>query len=222
MRTRSRLILAALTASVLMGLAVSSATAGRLSTSNTRFRITWAALRFAGSEGGLNQTCRITLEGSFHSATIRKIAGTLIGAITRGIVDSTNCRGTNEPHRMTILQETLPWHLTYESFRGTLPNITEIQILLRRYDFRFSSTILGITGNCLYLDFGRLEENILGNVARANPSGQLTSIEEGPGRRAGLLIGTPIREACPPFWTWSGTGQVFLLGNTTRISVTLI
>jgi hypothetical protein len=222
MRTRSKLILAALTASLLMGLAVSSASAGRLSTSNTRFRITWNNLKFEGEEGGLQQTCRVTLEGSFHSATLRKVERALIGAITRGIVDSTNCRGTNEPHRATILQETLPWHVTYESFRGTLPDITEIQLLLRRYDFRFSATILGITGNCLYLDNGRLEENLLGNVRRNIAGGALTEIEEPAGRRAGLLIGTPFREACPPFGRLTGTGQVFLQGNTTRISITLI
>jgi hypothetical protein len=72
--TRTKLVFTTLTASLLMGLAVSSATAGRLSTTNTRFRLTWAALRFADatSETGINLTCRVTLEGSFHSAPYAK------------------------------------------------------------------------------------------------------------------------------------------------------
>jgi hypothetical protein len=221
MRPHVKLMLAALTATLVMGLAVSSATAGRLSTSNTRFRVTWNQLRLGDEAGGLAQTCRVTLEGSFHSATIRKIAGTLIGAITKGIVDSNNCRGTNEPHRLTIQQETLPWHLTYESFSGTLPNITAIQFLLRRYDFAISANIIGITIFCLYLDFGRAEENLVLNAPRNGATGALSTVTEPAGRHSGLLIGLPA-ELCPRFFTTTGTGEIFLLGNTTRISVTLI
>jgi hypothetical protein len=221
MRTRSRIIFAALTATLLMGLAVSSATAGRLSTSNTRFRITWNELRFVevGGGTGLQQTCRLTLEGSFHSATIRKLPGTLIGAVTRGIVDSTNCRGALEPHRLTILQETLPWHLTYESFSGILPNITSITVLLRRYELQISDTFLGATVTCLYLDGGLPEENQAGTITRNTATGQLTTLTAVAGQRARFLRGSG---ACPPFLTYSGTAQVFLLGNTTRISITLI
>jgi hypothetical protein len=223
MRTRSKLILAGLTASLLMGLAVSSATAGRLSTTNTRFRVTWAALRFADatSETGINLTCRVTLEGSFHSATIRKVAGALIGAITRGIVDGNNCRGSNEPTRATILQESLPWHLTYESFAGTLPNITSITVLLRRYEFQISATIFFVTGTCLYLDGGLPEENQAGQITRNTATGALSTLTALAGRRARFLRGS-IPEACPAFGALSGTGEVFLLGNTTRISITLI
>jgi hypothetical protein len=218
MRTRSKLILAALTASLLMGLAVSSATAGRFSTSNTRFRVTWNELRFFSDEAAFEQTCRVTLEGSFHSATVRKLPGTLIGAITRGIVDSANCRGILEPRRATVLQETLPWHLTYESFAGTLPDITSITVLLRRYDFQISAFLLGATVNCLYLDAGRLEENLAGTITRL-AGGELTSITTVEGRRASKLSGPA---TCPAFGRFEGTGQVFLLGNTTRIRITLI
>jgi hypothetical protein len=219
MRTRSKLILAALTASLLMGLAVSSASAGRLSTTNTRFRVTWENLIFKDiNAGGLQQTCRVTLEGSFHSATIRKLPGTLIGAITRGIVDSNNCRGSLEPHRATILQETLPWHLTYESFRGTLPNIESVTVLLRRYEFQISATFIGATITCRYLDAGLPEENQAGQITRL-AGGELTELRTVAGRRASKLIGP---EVCPNFGTLEGTGQVFLLGNTTRIRITLI
>jgi hypothetical protein len=219
MRTHMKLILATLTASLLMGLAVSSATAGRLSTSNTRFRVTWNTLQFV--VGALQQTCRVTLEGSFHSATIRKVAGSLIGAVTRAIVDSTNCRGTNEPQRATLLQESLPWHVTYESFEGTLPNINSITLLLRRYEFQISATVEDVTGRCLYIDGGFPEENMAGNITRNTTTGALSSLSTVRGRYASFVTGSPAG-ACPMTSRIEGTGQVFLLGNTTRISITLI
>jgi hypothetical protein len=222
MRTRSKLIFAALSASLLMGFAVSSATAGRMSVSNTRFRVTWNQLRFAEVEvGGLQITCRLTFEGSFHSSTIRKVSGALIGSVTRAIVDSTNCRGTNDPSRATVLQETLPWHLTYESFAGTLPNITEVTFLLKGYASRVSATILGITCDCLYRYEGRPEENLADTAMRNTATGAITTNMVNAGRRIRFNSGA-IPEVCPPFGTFEATGQVYLLGNTNRLSVTLI
>jgi hypothetical protein len=213
MRTRSKLILAGLTASLLMGLAVSSATAGRLSVSNTRFRVTWAALRFSSIELEAPIICPVTLEGSFHSATIRKTRGALIGAVTKGIVKSESCEGGNA----TILQESLPWHVTYESFEGTLPRIESITLLLRRYEFRIFNLL---TGNCLYLDQGRVEENLAGSLAVNRETGQVTTLTPLPGRYASFRIGGAF---CPRRGTFEGPAQVFLLGSsTTRITVTLI
>jgi hypothetical protein len=218
MRTCSRLTFVALAAAFIMNLAVSSATAGRLSTSNTGFRLTWATLNFsAGAEFVVS--CPITLEGSFHSATIRKVAGALIGSITRGIVHSLACRGSVQS-RATILQESLPWHLTYESFAGTLPNITSIAVLLARYAVQASATILGITVTCLYADQGAPEENLGFAIARNSETGALSTTTAVSGRRARFVRGSS--GACPQFLSATGTGQVFLLGNTTRISVTLI
>jgi hypothetical protein len=166
----------------------------------------------------LEQTCRVTLEGSFHSATIRKIPGALTGAVTRGIVDSTNCRGPLEPRRTTILQEALPWHVTYESFSGTLPDITELTFLVRRYSYQISAFLLGATINCLYTDAGLPEEALAGTVTRL-AGGELTSDTSVGGRRSSLLRGPG---TCPAFGRLEGTGQVFLLGNTTRLRITLI
>ncbi|MGB2711705.1 MAG: hypothetical protein WBC33_09320, partial [Conexibacter sp.] len=58
--------------------------------------------------------CDITRTISLHR-TIPKTAGALAGLVTR--VDLSNC---DEPVR--VLTETLPWHLRYNSFSGTLPN----------------------------------------------------------------------------------------------------
>jgi hypothetical protein len=215
MRTRSKLILAALTASLLMGLAVSSASANRLSTSNTRFRVTWANLDLRDVGGNIHIICPVTLEGSFHSATLRKVTGALIGAITRGIVNGSEppCTGGTA----TILQESLPWHVTYEGFRGTLPAITSIELLLRRYAFRVETEVLFVRVACLYRDRGRVEENLRGTLA-VGANGQVTTLTP-TGGQAGLSSGG---FGCPAFGTFSNAGQVFLLGNTTRISVTLI
>lgn len=222
MRTRSKFILATLIATLLLGLAVSSASAGRFSTSNTRFRFTWSALGIGEPLGAnITLTCRVTLEGSFHSATIRKVPRALIGAITRGIVDSSNCRGNQEPTRLTILQESLPWHVTYESFRGTLPNITEISLLMQRYELQLSATVLFVTGFCLYLDGGAPEEALTLAIVR-NGSGQLVEASFPSGRRGRFLRGSPVPEMCPAQISLNGRGETFLLGNTSRILVTLI
>jgi hypothetical protein len=218
MRTRSKLILAGLTASLLMGLAVSSATAGRLSVSNTKFRVTWAALKFDGLEFESPVICPVTFEGSFHSATIRKTRGALIGAVTRAIVNGAEppCEGG----RATILQESLPWHVTYESFGGTLPRIREVTLLLRRYEFRVEIFIGFGNIACLYLDQNRPEENLAGSLTVNETTGQITTLTPLLGRYAGWRSGSSL---CPRRGSLEGEGQVFLLGSsTTRITVTLI
>jgi hypothetical protein len=214
MRTRSKLILAGLTASLLMGLAVSSATAGRLSVSNTRYRVTWATLTFFSLESEVTIRCPVTLEGSFHSATIRKTPRALIGAVTRAIVNGGEppCIGG----RATILQESLPWHITYESFRGTLPRIEEITLLLRRYEFRIEPGLIA----CLYLDQNRPEENLAGILRVAPETGQITTLTPLSGRYASWRSGSVF---CPRRGAFEGTGQVFLQGSSSiRITVTLI
>jgi hypothetical protein len=219
MTLRSKGVLAGLTAALLMGLAV-SATASRLSISNTRFRITWNEVRFGAGEVAIQQTCRLTLEGSFHSATIRKTPGGVIGAVTRAMFTSENCRSNNFTAGVTVLSEALPWHLTYERFAGVLPTITELTVLLRGYAWRFHD-FLGL-GFCLYRDEGRPEENLAGAISRDITTGALSTITLESGRRIRLFRGIPLPESCVPTWEWTGNGQMFLLGNTSRISVTLI
>src|ERR1044071_3581859 len=107
-------------ATLLMAFALGTASARSLSISNQNIRATFANLEL-GVEGINTVTCRVTLEGSLHSRTIAKVRGALIGYLTR--VSTNNC---NRP--VTILTETLPWHVRYESFSGILPNITLIFI----------------------------------------------------------------------------------------------
>jgi len=66
MRIHRRLTLAALAATLSIGLAVGAASAGKLSFSISRFRITWETLRFQTEGGIINPgvECPVTFEGS--------------------------------------------------------------------------------------------------------------------------------------------------------------
>jgi hypothetical protein len=215
---RLKVFVTLLTTTAFLALTIGSTSANRLSASNHRFRLTWASLRmFPENETGAPDIrCPVTLEGSFHSATIRKTAGALIGAVTKGIVNAAEppCAGGHA----TVRQESLPWHVTYESFRGTLPNITSVEFLVRRYSLVIElSAIAGL--QCLYSDQGAPEENLMGRVA-IGASGQITSDTPETNRRTRRSPTSSI--LCPQFMKYEGTGQVFLLGTTTRISLTLI
>jgi len=125
MTSRARLALATLLAVSLFGIIVGNASANRLSINETRFRIVWNRLTFNEETAEARDVCPVTMEGSFHSGTIRKVLGALIGHVTRAAAGA--CTGGG----LTILRETLPWHVTYEGFFGTLPRITGLLILLR-------------------------------------------------------------------------------------------
>ena len=206
MRTIARTSMAALTAALLLAIVINTASARSLSVSNQNARLTWSSLEFSG---GVTVRCRVTLEGSFHSRTIAKVARTLTGAITRANVDEANCTNGNGRPR----NETLPWHLTYEGFTGTLPNINAVFTLISRV--RFNTVVPGLcTG-----DYGTATDNITGR-ANLNASREITELEPVAGRnRTTLNSGTAF---CPVSGTFSGRGTVTLLGTTTRIRVSLI
>jgi hypothetical protein len=209
MRLRCKLLLAGLAVSLLMSFAVGSASANRISVTNKQIRATWSNLRFADNGGTGRMTCQVTLEGSFHSATLRKIRGALMGYITSAIVHSTSCTGGST----TILNESLPWHVTYDSFTGVLPNITGIIILLHSLAFAVE---LGFGGPCLYA--ADATHRARGRVNIGAGGGGNTIDADNTIR----LLRTSGTFLCPPETSFSGSGQVTLQGNTSRISVTLI
>jgi hypothetical protein len=120
MRNRSKLVFAALTAALIFGAAV-SASANRLANSSSTFRTTFATLEFSAA-GFFNIRCPLTLEGRYHSRTISKVNEALIGYVTSAFIRNEACTGGH----FTILAGSLPWHVRYASFTGTLPNITTI------------------------------------------------------------------------------------------------
>jgi len=120
MHKRSKLVLAALAAAMLLALAVGSTSARNLSVNEQSLRVVWTPAEFIA--GGRTARCNLTLEGRFHYRTIVKREGALTGFINSVIANT--CSGGST----TILTSTLPWHLTYGGFTGTLPNITGVRM----------------------------------------------------------------------------------------------
>jgi hypothetical protein len=127
MRHRSKLMLAALAAALALGAIVTAATATRLAISNQLFRATWTEgvpLVIEGGAGLGTIRCPVTMEGTFHSRTVVKNTAALIGFITSATVFESSCTGG----LLNPLQASLPWHVFYDGFSGTLPRITAIDV----------------------------------------------------------------------------------------------
>ncbi len=113
-----KVLLAVTAAVVLLGALVGTASARNLSISSQFMRALFRAVTFEGAFGRI--VCEIQIEGSFHNRTVVKRVGSLVGYVTA--VQLLSCAtGT-----ATVLRETLPWHVRYLGFIGTLPNITSI------------------------------------------------------------------------------------------------
>jgi len=208
MHARSNLVLAGIAAALVMNLAVNAASANRLSISSHNTRLVWNPLVFTTGAGGESLvSCPVTLEGSIHSATISKVLGSLVGNVTRATIGEASCRGG----RATISQASLPWHITYEGFAGTLPRITSITLLLRGVNFTIE--VFGVV--CGY---GRPEENSRG-IANVEAGGTITSLNSDTSIAIAKLTGGIL---CPSTGGFSGTASVMVQGTTTRLTVRLI
>jgi len=138
MQSRSKLMVVGLSTAVALAAAVGSSSANRLSISHGNlWRAVFRPLRW--NSGGLTVfACALTLEGSFHSATIRKIERLLIGHITHASV------GPCETGTATVLTETLPWHVQYLGFRGRLPIIEGgVRLILVGLSLQIRDAIFG-------------------------------------------------------------------------------
>jgi hypothetical protein len=202
-----RSVLAALAAALVLGCAVNSASANRLSYSNQGFRITWSRLSFSDAAGGVVIRCQVTLEGSFHSATLAKVVDAQVARITRASI------GSCEEGHATILSASLPWAVTYQSFSGTLPSITGV-----RHELIGAAFSVEPGGGIVCLARTSSEFPAAGNANR-EAGGSITSLSPDP-ELAIPVTGSP---QCPLFGVFSGVGEVFVLGsNTTRVRLTLI
>jgi hypothetical protein len=138
---------------VVLAIAVMTATANarRLAISpESRFLVHFRSLSFVPPGAEENRiACPVTLAGSFHSRTISKVAGSLVGYITGATVQRP-CSGIGESWALTRGEgrsETLPWHIFYTKFQGTLPNITSIEL-----DVESAAFFVELVGlRCLYL-----------------------------------------------------------------------
>jgi hypothetical protein len=121
MHARSKLALAALASAITLG-AAAGAAASTFTIAEQRFRVVWRELALSSSGGEFAVRCPVTLEGSFHSVNFPKVARSLVGYLNRATV------GTCTGGEVAILTSTLPWHVQYDSFAGTLPNITSLTL----------------------------------------------------------------------------------------------
>jgi hypothetical protein len=210
-------------ATVVLGLGVSNAWAGRYSLSNHNFRIVWTSLEITEAEGSIGTVrCPVTLEGSFHSNTILKADKALIGHISRASVVTASCTGGSA----TFLQETLPWHAKYNGFIGRLPNIVTNRLLLVGVSMRIGITAL-FTFFCLIrsIDNPPLQSlAVAGELVRETSTGVITNYSLTSGESIGATgaggsgCPTPFVHMKSPFFD----GVVTLLGAMTRITLTLI
>jgi hypothetical protein len=176
-----------------------AASAGRLSLSSGTFRATFTS--FEVIPAGLpTHRCAVTLEGSLHSQTVAKVAGALVGQVTRGVVGS--C-GTG-----SITIEGLPWHLTYGAFAGTLPNITSVTTRLVGPRIRIRDG-LGLT--CTFV------------FSSESPLGGSFTRESGRALTALALSGSAPSPDCGISGTVAGTSSsLTALGSSSRVTLTLI
>lgn len=197
-----RTLLALAGATVLLGALVGVASAGKLSASSQALRATFASLEFAGGFG--TTRCPITLEGSFHQRTTSKVVGSLVGHLTRATA------GACSQGSVTVLTETLPWHIRYSSFTGTLPNITSVRANIVGSAFRVREP-LGVT--CL----ARSTEAEPTSVAfNREASGVLTTAVVSGAIRVGAECGGATG-------TIAGTSNSLTVASAaTRVTVTLI
>jgi hypothetical protein len=198
MRT-SKLLIATATAVAALCALVGTATANRLRNSATSARATFGAAEFSGGFG--TTRCSLTLEGTLHSATVTKTNGLLVGYVTRASI------GPCPSGSATINTASIPWHTTYESFTGTLPNITTVRLHVVGAEWSVRETF-GIT--CTVSRTAA--EPVTGTVNR-EAGGTLTS----------LSMGGSINTSCGIRGTLSGTSSsLSVVGSSTRITVTLI
>ena len=103
------------------GLSTTVASAARLSLSATTWRTAISAMEFESETGTLRIRCPVTMSGSFAARTFTKTTERSIGSLTSATVAEASCTGEG---RVSVEAPSLPTEIRYESFTGTLPNIT--------------------------------------------------------------------------------------------------
>lgn len=206
MLKHSKVWLALLAATVTLGALVGTASARNLSSSSQTIRATWTSMEFAAPNAGVNVRCQVTLEGSLHTRTIAKVLGSLIGYITRADVNEGSCTGGRARPR----NETLPWHVTYQGFTGTLPNITSEKTSVPNSAFDIIASFFGIPVTCTY------RRTAISGTYNREAGGALTTAVV-----AGSNL-TPDQAGCEAGELRGTSNSLTVLNSTARITVTLI
>ncbi len=208
MKTHGKLLLASCAATLLLGLAVGSASATRLEVSTQGIRVVFlltepnggGPLEMSNNVGLPTVRCSLTLEGTLHSRTITKTSGSLIGSVTRAGLGG--CP-------LSIVAGSLPWHMRYQSFAGALPNITAMTAQIIGAGFSLATS----------------GEPCRARTTAAQPATLGFGIAAGVFRE--VAVGGSIRfegtGICGMTGTFGGTSKlVTILGSSSAISVRLI
>jgi hypothetical protein len=215
MRTRAKLLLSAVVAALALSAVVSTAQARRFELSNQFFRIVWSGPnKLTFEPGRLVVACEVTLEGSFHSRTLSKVSGQLVGYVTFARIRRP-CVGGNAWTLDGVERpvNTLPWHIRYDSFQGVLPSITGISFQVINASFLLEIPPMA----CLYASTSERPLYLIFKVE----AGVITSVTVDPTKAIPLFASLTL--FCPTTKFISGVGTVSLQGSTTtRIKVRLI
>ena len=133
----AKLLIALTTATITLAAYTTMASANHLSLSTQSLRATWTSFELIGGFGTIR--CSLTLEKSLHSRTITKTPELLIGFITRASI------GPCSSGSATVLQATLPWHVRYASFAGTLPTISSVTTRIIGLAYQFREPSFGVS-----------------------------------------------------------------------------
>jgi hypothetical protein len=118
---------------MMLALMSEAAPARTISTNILSWFATVPSMEFSGIFG--TTRCALTIEGQYHFNQIAKTAGSLVGYFTRALETAACAAGA-----LTVLQETLPWHMQYAGFAGTLPSITALRENVVGMAFRVRET----------------------------------------------------------------------------------
>jgi hypothetical protein len=204
-----------------LAITVGAAAARRFELSSQRFLAIWTepeAWEFAPTI--VNAQCNVTMEGSFHSRTISKVSGSLIGYIYRAIVQHP-CSGAEiwflngtETLPGGTRPNTLPWHLRYDSFTGTLPAITGVRFQIISHQFLFQ--VIGV--GCQWFTDATDPAYDIMTIGAAGEVTRLRADETIESEIGGRLEGA---FACGR-GNWAHSARIFVGGTTTRITVRLV
>lgn len=151
MHTRSRLVLAAIAAALALAVGPSAASAARSFSISNNALSAYVTPRttFFGTPSENLVICTVTLTASLHS-TVAKARGSLVGFVNGGRLE--RCTSTIFPVRLIpLVEHRSPFHMTLNSFKGTLPRITEILLTINNFRLLTQATEpFGRTQGCLY------------------------------------------------------------------------
>jgi hypothetical protein len=223
MRSRSKLLLTALTAALVMAATVGTASARNLELAEAedqRFTATWTPLEFTALGGFIRVRCNVTLRGSFHYRTFAKTRS-LVGYVTSAALTRT-CTGgeafiLNGTERLpngTTPATSLPWHVLYDSFTGTLPRITGVRLALVGASF----LLIALGNECLYRSTST--EPAFGIVNVTTATGVAASLTAD--NNSSIPLNVTLAGSCPASGRFAGTTRELRDGGGGNIIIRLI